>query len=407
MKKKKNSSTYVRCFQCAFLRLRTCHELSHKFLKLQLFSAVDWPNLFHGSVYIWFCFIWSSLCFPVCVLTDKKTWKRHIEKKACSSENSFGRVHRVADTGSRLAIGCLSCSLYPDGAITQWESTPWRVHVGARRNPTHMDPANFHRFLEIISSDPNGVFPLRKLAWPVVYPGGWGPEPPYPQDFFTIMQFSGNFKEKTAIWAHFGLSPLLGSKLCRAPLTKILDPRLLTHDWLVISLCPFPLEDFLSINWLFNIAAGIIERKSWTMPNMPTYDICVFIAQRRNHWRSHVTLLHSTEYALFWQKNRSALFQWFYFETVNMVFSRIEAWAPLTKILDTHHHHNSRHKWRSLLYPKISEGIPSGNVINLLPMSSVSTKHRGHSPVTSQHSSWRVRFSIPHPYARLSTLRLR
>ncbi len=46
--------------------------------------------------------------------------------------------------------------------------------------------------------------------------GSWGPGPPYPQDLFKIMQFSGNFEQI------LGSGPL-GSKLCWAFLTKILD----------------------------------------------------------------------------------------------------------------------------------------------------------------------------------------
>ena len=45
---------------------------------------------------------------------------------------------------------------------------------------------------------------------------------PCPQDFFKIMQFSGNFKGKTLFRANFGL----GVKTPLAPLTKILDLRL-------------------------------------------------------------------------------------------------------------------------------------------------------------------------------------
>ncbi len=63
---------------------------------------------------------------------------------------------------------------------------------------------------------------------PVADPGGsGGPGPPCPQDFFKIMQFSGNSKGKPLFWANFGLSPpLLGSKINWVPLTKILNPRL-------------------------------------------------------------------------------------------------------------------------------------------------------------------------------------
>ncbi len=54
-----------------------------------------------------------------------------------------------------------------------------------------------------------------------------GPGLPCPQDFFKIMQFSGNLKGKTPIlskvWAQ---GPPLGSKLHWATLTKLLDPRL-------------------------------------------------------------------------------------------------------------------------------------------------------------------------------------
>ncbi len=56
--------------------------------------------------------------------------------------------------------------------------------------------------------------------------GPWGPGPPCPQDFFKIMQFSEDFKGKTPILSKFQALAPLGSKLCWAPLTKILDPRL-------------------------------------------------------------------------------------------------------------------------------------------------------------------------------------
>ena len=49
--------------------------------------------------------------------------------------------------------------------------------------------------------------------------GGW------PQDFFKIMQFSGNFKEKSHILSKFwAQGPSLGVKSPLGPLTKILDP---------------------------------------------------------------------------------------------------------------------------------------------------------------------------------------
>ncbi len=51
--------------------------------------------------------------------------------------------------------------------------------------------------------------------------------PPCPQDFFLIMKFSGNFKGKTPILSIFwAQGPPLRSKLCWAPLTKILYLRL-------------------------------------------------------------------------------------------------------------------------------------------------------------------------------------
>ena len=58
-------------------------------------------------------------------------------------------------------------------------------------------------------------------------PAGPGPSP-YPQDFFKIMQFSGNFKGKTPILSKFWAQgpPPLGSKLRWAALTKILDAPL-------------------------------------------------------------------------------------------------------------------------------------------------------------------------------------
>ncbi len=59
---------------------------------------------------------------------------------------------------------------------------------------------------------------------PVVDPGGAAP--PFPQDFFQIMQFSCNFKGKTPIFSKFWAQGPLGSKFHWAPLTKILDPRL-------------------------------------------------------------------------------------------------------------------------------------------------------------------------------------
>ncbi len=50
-------------------------------------------------------------------------------------------------------------------------------------------------------------------------PGGpWGPTtPPCPQDFFKIMQFSGNFKGKPLFWTHFGLKPPLEVKTQLGP----------------------------------------------------------------------------------------------------------------------------------------------------------------------------------------------
>ncbi len=58
----------------------------------------------------------------------------------------------------------------------------------------------------------------------VVDPGG---SPPCLQDFFKIMQFSGNFRGKTPILSKFWpQGPPWGQKLCWAPLTKILDPCL-------------------------------------------------------------------------------------------------------------------------------------------------------------------------------------
>ena len=57
--------------------------------------------------------------------------------------------------------------------------------------------------------------------------GALGPGPPCPQDFFKSCSFQAILREKSLFWAHFGLRPPpLGSKLCWAPLTKILDPRL-------------------------------------------------------------------------------------------------------------------------------------------------------------------------------------
>ncbi len=53
--------------------------------------------------------------------------------------------------------------------------------------------------------------------------GSRGPGPPCPEDFFKIMQFSGNFEGKNLFWANFGLRPRWAPWI---PLTKILDPRL-------------------------------------------------------------------------------------------------------------------------------------------------------------------------------------
>ncbi len=53
----------------------------------------------------------------------------------------------------------------------------------------------------------------------------WLPGPSWPQDFFKIMQFSGNFKGKPVFWDFLGPEPPLASKL-RCPLTKILGPPL-------------------------------------------------------------------------------------------------------------------------------------------------------------------------------------
>ena len=45
-------------------------------------------------------------------------------------------------------------------------------------------------------------------------PGGpGGPAPPCQQDFFKIMQFSGNFEETPILSTFWGQGPLLGSKL--------------------------------------------------------------------------------------------------------------------------------------------------------------------------------------------------
>ncbi len=50
--------------------------------------------------------------------------------------------------------------------------------------------------------------------------------PPFPQDFFKIMQFSGNFKGKPPISSKFWAQGPPGVKTPLDPLTKILDPRL-------------------------------------------------------------------------------------------------------------------------------------------------------------------------------------
>ena len=65
-----------------------------------------------------------------------------------------------------------------------------------------------------------------------------------PQDFFEIMQFAGNFKGNPPILSKFWAQGPLAIKLGRAPLTKILDPRLnlftFFHLYFVIFGCFMP-----------------------------------------------------------------------------------------------------------------------------------------------------------------------
>ena len=112
------------------------------------------------------------------------------------------------------------CQLSPTQRIALVKADAPSVNIKHLNALVCSDPPSFDRSLNLPTATATATATRVFLHW-----SQWRiPGPPCPQDFFTIMQFSGNFKGNTPIlsdiWAQ---ATPLGSKLYWAPLTKILD----------------------------------------------------------------------------------------------------------------------------------------------------------------------------------------